>query len=260
MDLLLSFVLLIFRLLSSHSLAEALSLCLGTPDWNAPVFLQGGRWYEVERPDPSFFSRKRGMRFASSTYGCRQARGTAAGRSVVRSLCHVLLLFFPYRWILGSSPSPKRKRARGPPSVSPASPNAPCVVATQGLLINPDGSKKSTEETSKQRGAFSGETEEETELRGFSSVASPPQSSESHEESVLQRGGAVAPKRITEARTPFSEERKVDRRDQQEEKERFSLGPLSWCGVIALQVFELLLRGDQELYQVRTGEGTFFLY
>ncbi|KEP66112.1 UNVERIFIED_CONTAM: hypothetical protein HHA_262990 [Hammondia hammondi] len=45
----------ISRHATHNDLVEGLALCLGTPDWNVPVFTQGGRWYEMERPERARF-------------------------------------------------------------------------------------------------------------------------------------------------------------------------------------------------------------
>ncbi|KFH07707.1 hypothetical protein TGMAS_262990 [Toxoplasma gondii MAS] len=45
----------ISRHATHNDLVEGLALCLGTPDWNLPVFTQGGRWYEMERPERELF-------------------------------------------------------------------------------------------------------------------------------------------------------------------------------------------------------------
>ncbi|PHJ24009.1 hypothetical protein CSUI_002133 [Cystoisospora suis] len=242
----------ISRCATQTDLVEALSLCLGSSDWNVPVFLQGGRWYQVERPDPSFFTGKKGICFPSSPRGTRQTRGgTVPERSLIASLWHVLLFGFPSRWISLSPPPHAHEPETPPSSLSPESAHPSCVVASQGLLINRDFARSAGQaDAVEESEASTKETWEKSEFFGFLSATAPRRSTESPEKSVSQAARDVASKNINEAGSSALWEREADQRDKQAPK--FTAGSFTWCGVVALRIAELLLRGDQELYKVTT--------
>ncbi|CBZ52704.1 conserved hypothetical protein [Neospora caninum Liverpool] len=84
----------ISRHATQHDLVQALALCLGTVDWNAPVFSQGGPWYEMEKPDRAFFVAQADASPSSSCHW--EASGTSLAGDYLSFLWSFALLFS--RW------------------------------------------------------------------------------------------------------------------------------------------------------------------
>ncbi|PFH37784.1 hypothetical protein BESB_001260 [Besnoitia besnoiti] len=121
----------ISRHATHKDLVESLALCLGTADWNAPVFRQGGAWQVVERPDSvsAFPATKAQERARAAPLSCYWDSSTVAGSGEYLSFVwNFALLCLPSRrwpFSLFAAPPSTDSRARSPLTAASLSSLAP---------------------------------------------------------------------------------------------------------------------------------------